>query len=103
MKGRCFLLLLWALGFSSICLGQSFYFEPGFDLGHYTPFSEKHKYIADYHHYGFDLRIGQGHQGLLIGYTHNTLDSVIYYTHEGDQYGPIGECFSLAYFVDEHI
>lgn len=82
---------------------QNLYYEPGFDLGHYTPFSEKHKYIADYHHYGFDLRIGQGHQGLLIGYTHNTLDSVIYYTHEGDQYGPIGECFSLAYFVNEHI
>lgn len=82
---------------------QNLYYEPSFDLGHYTPFSEKHKYIADYHHYGFDLRIGQGHQGLLIGYTHNTLDSVIYYTHEGDQYGPIGECFSLAYFVDEHI
>lgn len=103
MKRRCLVLLLWALGFSSICLGQSFYVEPGFDLGHYTPFSEKHKYIANYHHYGFDLRIGQGHQGLLIGYTHNTLDSVIYYTHEGNQYGPIGECFSLAYFVDEHI
>lgn len=82
---------------------QNLYYEPGIDLGHYTPFSAKHKYIADYHHYGFDLRIGQGHQGLLIGYTHNTLDSVIYYTHEGDQYGPIGECFSLAYFVDEHI
>lgn len=103
MKGRCLVLLLWALCFSSICLGQSFYFEPGINIGHYTPFSEKHKYIADYHHYGFDLRIGKGHQGLLIGYTHNTLDSVVYYTHQGNQYGPIGECFSLAYFVDEHI
>lgn len=79
------------------------YYEPGFDLGHYTPFSAKHEYISHYHHYGFDLRVGEGHQGLLIGYTHNTLDSVIYYTHEGDRYGPIGDCFSLAYFVDDHI
>ena len=88
---------------SGISWAQSLYFEPGFDLGRYTPFSDKHKYIANYHHYGLDLRIGQGHQGLLVGYTHNTLDSVIYYTHEGHQYGPIGECFSLAYFVDDHI
>lgn len=103
MRGRCLLILFCALGFSSICLGQSFYVEPGIDMGHYTPFSEKHQYIANYHHYGFDMRIGKGYQGLLIGYTHNTLDSVIYYTHEGNRYGPIGECFSLAYFVDDHI
>lgn len=82
---------------------QNLYYEPGFDLGHYTPFSENHKYIANYFHYGIDLRIGKEHQGLLIGYTHNTLDSVIYYTHEGNRYGPIGDCFSLAYFVDGHI
>lgn len=88
---------------SSMSSGQSVYFEPGFDLGHYTPFSANHNYIAEYHHYGFDLRIGQGHQGLLIGYTHNTLDSVIYYTHDGNRYGSIGECFSLAYFVEDHI
>lgn len=82
---------------------QNLYYEPGFDLGHYTPFSENHKYIANYFHYGIDLRIGKEHQGLLIGYTHNTLDSVIYYTHEGNRYGSIGECFSLAYFVKDHI
>lgn len=82
---------------------QSLYYEPGFDLGHFTPFSAKHKYIADYHHYGIDLRIGKGRQGLLIGYMHNTLDSVIYYTHDGNHYGSIGDCFSLAYFVDGHI
>ena len=94
------LLLMLAQG---ICRAQNFYYEPGFDLGHYTPFSAKHKYIADYLHYGLDLRIGKGHQGLLVGYTHHTLDSVIYYTHEGNRYGPIGDCFSLAYFVDGHI
>ena len=82
---------------------QSFYYEPGFDFGHYTPFSEKHKYIDKYFQYGLNVRIGKGQQGLLIGYTHNTLDSVIYYTHEGNRYGPIGECFSLAYFVEDHI
>lgn len=82
---------------------QDLYYEPGFDLGHYTPFSANHKYIADYYHYGLDVRIGKGHQGLLIGYTHHTLDSVIYYTHEGNRYGPIGDCFSLAYFVEDHI
>ena len=94
------LLLMLAQG---ICRAQDFYYEPGFDLGHYTPFSDKHKYIADYHHYGLDLRIGKGYQGLLIGYTHHTLDSVIYYTHDGNRYGPIGDCFSLAYFVDHSI
>ena len=82
---------------------QSFYYEPGFDFGHYTPFSENHKYIDKYFQYGLTVRIGKGQQGLLIGYTHNTLDSVIYYTHEGNRYGSIGECFSLAYFVKDHI
>lgn len=101
MKNSVLLLLLFCV--STLCHSQGLYFEPGFDLGHYTPFSERHKYIADYHHYGFDLRIGQGHQGLMVGYTHNTLDSVIYYTHDGNRYGPIGECFSLAYYVDDHI
>ena len=62
----------------NICWAQDFYYEPGFDLGHYTPFSANHNYIADYHHYGIDLRIGKRHQGLLIGYTHNTLDSVLF-------------------------
>lgn len=94
------ILLMFAQG---ICWAQDFYFEPGFDFGHHTPFSAKHNYIAKYHHYGPDLRIGKGHQGLLIGYTQHTLDSVIYYTHDGNQYGPIGNCFSLAYFVDGHI
>lgn len=103
MRVRLLGILFGILGLSAVCFGQSVYYEPGFDLGHYTPFSAKHKYIAESFSYGFDIRIGQGHQGLLIGYTHNTLDSVIYYTHEGDQYGPIGECFSLAYFVDDHI
>ena len=76
------------------------YFEPSVKIGHYTPFSEKHKYIADYHQYGLQLNIGWDNYGVLVGYTHNTLDSVIYYTHEGNQYGPIGECLSLAYYVD---
>ena len=101
-------LLLVFLVFATLSVSaQSFwqdrYSEPGFDLGHYTPFSDKHKYIAKYLHYGLDVRIGKGHHGLLIGYTHNTLDSVVYYTHEGDQYGPIGDCFSSAYFVDDQI
>ena len=101
-------LLLVFLVFATLSVSaQSFwqdrYYEPGFDLGHYTPFSDKHKYIAKYLHYGLDVRIGKGHHGLLIGYTHNTLDSVVYYTHEGDQYGPIGDCFSSAYFVDDQI
>lgn len=97
------LLFVWFSFLAVSAFAQNLYYEPGFNLGRYTPFSEKHQYIADYHHYGFDLRIGKGHQGLLIGYTHNTLDSVVYYTHEGNRYGPIGECFSLAYFVDDHI
>ena len=84
-------------------LAQEFYYEPGVALGHYTPFSANHKYIADYYHYGIDLRIGKGHQGLLVGYTHHTLDSVVYCTHQGNQYGPIGHCFSLAYFVEGSI
>ena len=94
------ILLLLAQG---LCWAQDLHYEPGFDLGRYTPFSANHNYIADYHHYGMDLRIGKGQQGLLIGYTHNTLDSVIYYTHDDNRYGPIGECFSLAYFVEDHI
>lgn len=96
-------LLLLTFILSVCCQAQNLYFEPGFDFGHYTPFSPRHNYIADYHHYGLDLRVGQGHQGLLVGYTHNTLDSVVYYTHDGNRYGSIGECFSLAYFVDDHI
>ena len=100
---KTWLLALLLMLTQGICCAQDFYYEPGFDLGHYTPFSDKHKYIADYLHYGLDLRIGKGHQGLLIGYTHHTLDSVIYYTHDGNRYGPIGDCFSLAYFVDHSI
>lgn len=108
------LTILLAICLSSMSFGQSIYYEPGFDIGHYTPFSERHKYISNYLQYSFDLRIGRqttGEKrwqqeyaypsyGLLIGFTHNTLDSVIYYTHEGDQYGPIGECFSLAGFIN---
>ena len=86
-----------------LCPAQEYYYEPGVHFGRYTPFSANHNYIANYHHYGIDFRLGKGHQGLLIGYTHNTLDSVVYYTHEGNRYGPIGECFSLAYFVEDHI
>lgn len=114
MSGRFLLVWFFILGFSSIGLGQSIYYEPGFNVGHYTPFSERHKYISDYMQYSFDLRIGcqtTGEKrwqqeyaypsyGLLFGYTHNTLDSVIYYTHEGNQYGPIGDCFSLAGFIN---
>ena len=105
MKKPLLIALLFAttLPVSAQSFWQNLYYEPGFDLGHYTPFSENHKYIANYFHYGIDLRIGKEHQGLLIGYTHNTLDSVIYYTHEGNRYGSIGECFSLAYFVKDHI
>ena len=105
MKKPLLIALLFAvtLSVSAQSFWQNLYYEPGFDLGHYTPFSENHKYIANYFHYGIDLRIGKEHQGLLIGYTHNTLDSVIYYTHEGNRYGSIGECFSLAYFVKDHI
>ena len=97
---KTWLLVLLLMLTHGICRAQDFYYEPGFEWGHYTPFSANHKYIADYHHYGLDLRIGKGHQGLLIGYTHHTLDSVIYYTHDGNRYGSIGDCFSLAYFVD---
>ena len=105
MKKPLLIALLFAttLPVSAQSFWQNLYYEPGFDLGHYTPFSENHKYITNYFHYGIDLRIGKEHQGLLIGYTHNTLDSVIYYTHEGNRYGSIGECFSLAYFVKDHI
>ena len=97
------ILIIATLSVSAQSFWQDLYYEPGVDIGHYTRFSAKHKHIADYHHYGIDLRIGKGHQGLLIGYTHNTLDSVIYYTHEGNWHGPIGDCFSVAYFVDGHI
>ena len=38
--------------------------------------------------------------GLRIGYTHNTLDSVVYESHEGNYYGPIGECFTIAGFMN---
>lgn len=98
---RRFLLLLLTVGLSSISFGQLSYVEPGFNVGHYTPFSAKHKYISDYPQYRLDCRIGfQPHYGLLVAYTHNTLDSVVYYTHEGNRYGPIGECFSVAGFVE---
>ena len=96
-------LLLLICCLSVLCQAQKLYYEPGIDLGRYTPFSSNHNYIAKSYHYGLDLRIGKGHQGLLVGYTHNTLDSVVYYTHEGNRYGPIGDCFSLAYFVEDHI
>ena len=109
---RVFLLLIIVL-MSVVGFGQVYY-EPGFNMGHYTPFSERHKYISEYLQYRFDLRIGcqttgekrwqqeYGYPsyGLLLGYTHNTLDSVIYYTHNGNQYGPIGECFSMAGFIN---
>ena len=97
------ILIIATLSVSAQSFWKDLYYEPGFEFGHYTPFSTNHKYIADYHHYGFEFRIGKGHQGIQIGYTHHTLDSVIYYTHEGNRYGPIGECFSLAYFVEDHI
>lgn len=97
---RLFLLLL-TVCISSMSYGQLTYFEPGFNVGRYTPFSAKHKYISNYQQYRLDVRVGfQPNYGLLMGYTHNTLDSVVYYTHEGNQYGPIGECFSLAGFVE---
>jgi hypothetical protein len=108
------LTILLAICLSLTSFGQSLYYEPGFDVGHYTPFSEKHKYISDYQQYSLDFRVGRqtiGEKrwqqeycypsyGLLIGFTHNTLDSVVYYTHDGNRYGPIGECFSLAGFVN---
>lgn len=79
-KSLLFLLFIAAtISVSAQSFWQDLYYEPGFDLGHYTPFSANHKYIADYNHYGLDVRIGKGHQGFLIGYTHHTLDSVIYY------------------------
>jgi len=112
MKRSFFLLIIICI--TTHCLAQNLYYEPGINFGHYTPFSARHKYIADYLQYGVDIRIGkttlgeaQWQQALLypsyglkIGYTHNTLDSVIYYTHDGNQYGPIGECFTLAGFVN---
>ena len=97
------MVFLWALGISSFCLGQPSYYEPSIKIGHYTPFSEKHKYIADYHQYGLQFNAGWNNYGLMFGYTHNTLDSVIYYTHEGNQYGSIGDCISLAGYVNESI
>ena len=104
-----FLLLLATLIANAQC-----YLEPGFDFGNYTPFSARHQYIGDYSQYDLDLRIGRqttGEKpweqafnypsyGLRLGYTHNTLDSVIYYSHDGDYYGPIGECFTLAGFLN---
>ena len=111
--------LRWILGLVWVCCpffgqAQDLYIEPGFNFGHYTPFSERHQYIADYQQYSFDGRIGwqtTGERrweqsfnfpsyGLKIGYTHNTLDSVVYETHEGTTYGPVGECFTLAGFVN---
>ncbi len=108
------LLLLLLTCLSATGISQSLYYEPGLNIGHYTPFSAKHNYIADYHLYGLQVRIGRqttgekqwqqeyGYPsyGILVGYTHHLLDSVIYYTHEGNQYGPIGHCFSLAGFVN---
>lgn len=111
---RSALLLILVLCLTAKGISQSLYYEPGLNIGHYTPFSAKHQYIYDYHQYGLQVRIG--HQtngekqwqqeyaypsyGILVGYTHNMLDSVIYYTHEGNQYGPVGHCFSLAGFVN---
>ncbi|MBR6878198.1 MAG: acyloxyacyl hydrolase [Bacteroidales bacterium] len=101
MKGRCLLILLCFIGFGSIGQGQPSYYEPSIKIGHYTPFSPKHKYIADYHQYGLQFNVGWNNYGLMVGYTHNTLDSVIYYTHEGNRYGPVGHCFSLVGYVNE--
>lgn len=101
MKGRCLLFLLCFLSLAAICTGQPSYYEASAKIGHYTPFSEKHKYISDYHQYGLQFNVGWDNYGLMASYTHNTLDSVIYYTHEGNLYGPIGQCFSLAGYVNE--
>lgn len=100
MRGRYLAFFFW-LGLTSICGGQPLYFEPSVKVGHYTPFSEKHKYIANYQQYGLQFNAGWNNYGLMAGYTHNTLDSVVYYSHEGNQYGPVGHCFSLAGYVDE--
>ena len=107
-----FLLFLTGTAFSQS--SSNIYIEPGFDFGRYTPFSAPHQYIKNYHQYSFDARIGWQSTGkkrweqafnfpsygLRIGYTHNTLDSVVYYSHEGDYWGPIGECFTVAGFMN---
>lgn len=110
---KAFLTALFSIA-SLISVGQQFYIEPGLDYGSYTPFSERHRYIADYRQTGIDIRIGWQtgggkrweqafnfpSYGLRLGYTHNTLDSVIYYSHDGNYYSPIGESFTLAGFID---
>ena len=115
MKIRFLLLCLLCLSGAAFAqTNKNIYIEPGFDFGRYTPFSDRHQYIGDYWQYGFDARIGWQSTGknrweqafnfpsygLRLGYTHNTLDSVVYESHEGNYYGPIGECFTIAGFMN---
>ena len=41
------ILIIATLSVSAQSFWQDLYYEPGFDLGHYTPFSANNKYIAN--------------------------------------------------------
>lgn len=98
------------------------YIEQAFRYGNYLPFVKRHAYIKELQQYGVDLRIGKQTDGrkeweqwfnypsygVLLRYEHNTLDSAKYvHRDENDtvvtDWVGIGDCFTLAGFINGHI
>ncbi|MDD4142377.1 MAG: hypothetical protein PHR20_06265 [Bacteroidales bacterium] len=96
--------------------------EGGLRCGKNIPFVKRHAYTKDFPQYGLDLRLGKqtdGTQeweewfnypayGFLFRYEHNTLDSAKYeYRNMTNdvitEWVPIGDCFTLAGFINGHI
>lgn len=105
---------------TSSCTG--IFIEPSLRYGSFVPFASRHHYIKESSLYGLDLRVGRQTDGskaweelfsypsygLLFRYEHNTLDSAKY--EHRDQAGqavtdwvPIGDCFTVAGFLDGHL
>lgn len=122
-------ILMFITSFSTI-YGQNFfdfksndmYIEGGLRYGINIPFVPRHAYIKDFPQYGLDLRLGKQTDGtkeweewfnypaygFLFRYEHNTLDSAKheYRNATNDiitEWVPIGDCFTLAGFINGHI
>lgn len=95
--------------------------EQSIRQGFYVPFSQRHQYTKDFSVFGLDLRIGRQTDGskaweaefdypsygVLLRYEHNTLDSAKYEHRDADGHAvtdwvPIGDCYTVAGFLDGH-
>lgn len=111
-----------ALGQSFIDWNDDWYVEAGLRYGQNVPFVKRHAYIKEYPQYGLDLRLGRQTDGsseweqwfnyptygIMLRYEHNTLDSVKQEVRDanGDivlNWVGIGDCYTLAGFINGHI